>query len=110
MEIIFILAVFVAGYVLGRIRGHADLLEKMSQNPRAVIRALEQVERLNSVINDEDSGDTDYVDFEQHGSQYYAYDRATREFLGQGSSPEAVIEDLVNRNPKRKYSYEKQRI
>lgn len=105
MELLVILAAFIAGFLIGYWRGLHKLAEKMLQDPDNFARLIQQVKKAkeSAKLDDDMKNDRETViDMEREQGQYYAY-ATTGEFLAQGQDFRAVFETIKKRFPNRSF-------
>lgn len=108
-EIIIIVAVAaVIGYFVGYHMRAIMLIKGMSEDPDHFIRLLEQVKKINNEHDEEMAKLTESVEgteltIEHVGSMFYAYTKDTNQFIAQGASIDALMDQAKLRHPDRKF-------
>ncbi len=110
MEDLIIIAVVAAiiGYFVGYHMRAIMLIRGMSENPDHFIRLLEQVKKINSEFDSEkalleQSVDGTELSIEREGNMFYAYTKDTNQFIAQGVTMDALMEQAKLRHPDRKF-------
>lgn len=108
-EIIIIVAVAaVIGYFVGYHMRAIMLIKGMSEDPDHFIRLLEQVKKINDEHDVEMTKLTESVEgteltIEHVGGMFYAYTKDGNQFIAQGASVDALMEQAKLRHPDRKF-------
>lgn len=110
MEDLIIIAVVAAiiGYFVGYHMRAIMLIKGMSDDPDHFIKMLEQVKKINSEYDSdkallEQSVDGTELSIEREGNMFYAYTKDTNQFIAQGASMDALMEQAKLRHPDRKF-------
>jgi hypothetical protein len=110
MEDLIIIAVVAAiiGYFVGYHMRAIMLIKGMSEDPDHFIRMLEQVKKINSEFDNEkallEQGvDGTELSIEREGNMFYAYTKDTNQFIAQGVTMDALMEQAKLRHPDRKF-------
>ena len=110
MEDLIIIAVVAAiiGYFVGYHMRAIMLIRGMSENPDHFIRLLEQVKKINSEFDSEkalleQSVDGTELSIEREGNMFYAYTKDTNQYIAQGVTMDALMEQAKLRHPDRKF-------
>jgi hypothetical protein len=110
MEDLIIIAVVAAiiGYFVGYHMRAIMLIKGMSDDPDHFIKMLEQVKKINSEYDSdkallEQSVDGTELSIERDGNMFYAYTKDTNQFIAQGASMDALMEQAKLRHPDRKF-------
>lgn len=99
VDIVIMFIVFYAGWYL---RGIA-MLVKLSRDPDSVIKALEQIKKINEAEEEGLPVDAVEVETEQVNDLIYAYNKATGEFLAQAQNLHQVMTIAASRYPGKKF-------
>jgi hypothetical protein len=96
----YIVLALIAGWIGWHIRGIV-VIANLSVNPDKMIKMLEEIKKLNleeaKASPAKDTG-VECVAEQVNGS-WYAYIKDTNQFIGQGSSIEAALEQAADRFP-----------
>lgn len=110
-ELIIIVAVAaVVGYFVGYHMRAIMLIKGMSEDPDHFIKLLEKVKQINDEhdIEMDRLKSTGIVDgteltIEQVGNMFYAYTKDTNQFIAQGATVDALMDQAKLRHPNRKF-------
>lgn len=105
MELILLFGfVALAAYYIGyHVRG-IQLLKLMADNPEHFMIILERISKINKEMGDGDLPEEAVpVQYEVVNSNYYAYDKLSGEFLGQGPTLVDALEQAADRFPGKKF-------
>lgn len=103
--IFLILATFLAGFIAGWLN-HAKLIfNRLIENPDPIMRVVDQIRKSRNpksqVEEVKEEDDTKDIRVERHGDQLYLYTADTDEFLAQGSTLQAALDNIQKRYPGR---------
>jgi hypothetical protein len=106
-EFIIIVAVAaVVGYFVGYHMRAIMLIKGMSEDPDHFIRLLEKVKKINDEHDEEMDklvSDGTELNIERVGNMFYAYIKGTNQFIAQGASVDALMDQAKLRHPDRKF-------
>ena len=110
-ELLILIAVAaIVGYFVGYHMRAIMLIKGMSEDPDHFIRLLEQVKKINDEHDEEmtklrASGPVDGTELaiERVGNMFYAYTKDTNQFIAQGASVDALMDQAKLRHPDRKF-------
>lgn len=102
--ILYVVGLFVA-FWLGKRYAHAKFLYNLSEHPERTIEALRKIKE----INDREANETGNAKtgtelaIERHGNVLYAFTKETNQFIAQGNTLSALLDEANKRYPDRKF-------
>jgi hypothetical protein len=106
-ELLILIAVAaIVGYFVGYHMRAIMLIKGMSEDPDHFIRLLEQVKKINDEHDEEMDklvADGTELNIERVGNTFYAYIKGTNQFIAQGASIDALMDQAKLRHPDRKF-------
>lgn len=103
--LIYVAIAFAAFYIGWHFRGIV-IITNLARNPERLIAILNEIKKINEEEEQgqtRPSGDLVEVEAELVNGLYYAYNKATGQFLGQGSNLNAVLLEASKRFPDKKF-------
>lgn len=111
-ELIILVAVAaIVGFFVGYHMRAIMLIKGMSEDPDHFIRLLEQVKKINDEHDEEmaklrgtqPTASGTELAIERVGNMFYAYTKDTNQFIAQGNSIDALMDQAKQRHPDRKF-------
>ncbi len=104
MDILFLLFIFILGFIAGWFRASKAILDKLLSDPKSMISLLEKYkEAKEENESTSDSKEVRKLKVERHGEMLYLFAEDTDEFLAQGKSLQEALAIIEKRFPNKTF-------
>lgn len=98
MDILFLIFVFGAGFIIGWFRANKSMLDKLLSDPDSMISLLKKYKEVKDEVEESD-GNVREIEVHKESEQFYLFAKDNGQFLGQGTSIEEALDAVRKRFP-----------